>query len=111
MAVYPSTQPISPSLGVATYRRNQVTYASPQELLLKLYDIAIGACRRRDGDQARGAVVELVDSLNFEYAEVAAGLLRLYNYCLELIGGGQFDDAERILAELRATWAKALISG
>ncbi len=108
MAVYPGTQLVRPAVGIAAYRHNEVAYASPQDLLLKLYDVAIASCRQRDARRSRAALVELIDSLNFEYAQVATGLLRLYNYCLDLIRDEQFDDAQAILADLRETWAKAL---
>ena len=108
MAVHPSSQLVSPAVGIAAYRHSEVAYSSPQDLLLKLYDVAIASCRQRDGRRSRAALVELIDSLNFQYAQVATGLLRLYNYCLDLIRDEQFDDAQAILADLRETWAKAL---
>jgi flagellar protein FliS len=106
--VYTSTQQKCLSAGVAAYRQNQYAYASPQDLLLAVYDFGINACAVGDGNRAKAALVELVNSLNFDYHEVATGLLRVYNYCLELVGQGRFDEVEGILSELRATWAQAI---
>jgi len=97
-------------MGIAAYQQNHIAYASPAELLLMVYDVAISACGRRDHTRCKAAVVELINSLNFEYPDVAVGLLRLYQYCLELTGKGQFDEVKDILSQLRATWAAAMAS-
>lgn len=92
---------------VAAYRQNQLTYASPQDLLLAVYDAGVTACATGDADRAKAALVELVNSLNFDYQEISFGLLRMYNYCLDLTAKGQLEDVGRILSELRTTWAQA----
>ena len=108
MAVYSYAHQTKPSAVTTAYRQTQVGYASPGELLLQAYDIAITACGREDTQRATAALVELINALDFEYKEVAVGLLRLYNYCLDQIKKGQFGEARNILSELRATWARAL---
>jgi flagellin-specific chaperone FliS len=108
MAAYSTTAFARPNAGIAAYQKNEVNLASPGELLLKVYDIGIGACTRADAKQASAVVVELINSLNFEYASVTVGLLRLYNYCLDLIREQKFDETKHILSELRDTWAQAL---
>jgi flagellar secretion chaperone FliS len=108
MAMYPATYQTRPNAGVAAYRQNQFAYASPQELLLAVYDFGINACVRGDQQGARAAVIELINSLNFDYPEIAIGLLRLYNYCLDLLGRNQVEEARGILNDLRSTWAQAL---
>ena len=94
--------------GVRVYQNNSLANASPADLLLRTYDAAVIACRRGDGDKATRALVELINSLNFEYQEVAVGLFRLYNYCLGLIKSERFAEPEEILTQLRDTWAQAL---
>jgi flagellin-specific chaperone FliS len=108
MAAYANTPFARPSAGIAAYQQSQVNFASPGELMLKVYDLGIGACAKGDAEQARAVVIELVNSLNFTYSTIAVGLLRLYNYCLDLIRQGNLDETKRVLSELRATWAQAL---
>ncbi len=108
MATYPSTYTNPARNGAAVYQQNQINQATPAELMLKVYDIAIAACGRKDIAKSKAAIIELIDSLNFEYAEIATGLFRLYNYCLDLLRAEKFDEAKYILSELRATWAIAI---
>jgi flagellin-specific chaperone FliS len=106
--MYSNTAFARPNAGIAAYRQNQVNLASPGELLIKVYDLGIGACARGDAEQARAVLIELINSLNFTQNSVAVGLLRLYNYCLDMIRQEKFDEPKRILNELRETWAQAL---
>lgn len=108
MAVYPYAQQVKANVATTAYRQSQVAYASPAEILLQAYDIAISACARGDAQRSTATLVELINSLDFEYREIAVGLLRLYNYCLDLIKKDRFTEARDILADLRSTWAQAL---
>jgi flagellin-specific chaperone FliS len=108
MAAYANKPFTRPNAGIAAYRQNQVNFASPGELLVKVYDLGIGACARGDAEKARAVIIELINSLNFTQNSVAVGLLRLYRYCLDLIRQEKFDEPKQILSELRKTWAQAL---
>lgn len=94
--------------GLRTYQTNAVGQASPAELLLKVYDAAVVSCRQQDRDRASRALVELINSLNFDHKDISIGLFRLYSYCLQLVKSDRFEEPERILSELRDTWAQAL---
>jgi len=90
------------------YKAQEVMGARPEQLTLFLYDHAVQGCKKRDEVRASKALVQLIDSLNFEYEEVAAGLFRLYEYSIRRIKAGDFDMPLRILTELRDTWAQAV---
>src|SRR5574337_336252 len=93
---------------MASYQSAQVLGASPRQLILIVYDLAISACGRRDVVRARRAVTELIAALNFDYEEFAVPLFRLYEYCLNAIGSGSFHEAAKILRQLKEAWETAL---
>lgn len=90
------------------YRAQQVLGASPIQLVLMLYDIAIVGCHARNAPRARGALTELIGALNFDAGDVAVGLFRLYEYCLWEIGRGGHDAAAGVLRSLKRAWEEAL---
>jgi len=89
------------------YRTQDVMSASPVRLVIMAYDVAIRACRQQDFERATRAITLLRDALNFDYAEVATGLFRLYQWCLECLRAGDYQSALNVLVELREAWAEA----
>jgi flagellin-specific chaperone FliS len=89
------------------YIEDQVSGLSPVQLLIRVYDVAIVSCVRKDRQRLRQALVQLISSLNFEYREIALGSFRLYNYCLRLMQMGRFDEVKTILTGLRDAWVQA----
>ena len=58
------------------YQQQAIVSASPEQLILKLYDIGISACHRQDRTKLRAVLVELIGALNMEAGgEVAERLL------------------------------------
>ena len=86
------------------YLEQEIMTLNPVQLLIKAYDAGITACNRRDESKASAVLVELIDSLNFDYAEIANSLFRLYDYCMREIKRGNFDVTLKVLKELRETW-------
>lgn len=93
---------------MAAYQSAQVLGASPMQLILIVYDVALAACGRRDAVRARRAITELIAAMNFDYEEIAVPLFRLYEYCLNAIGSGSFHEASKILRQLKEAWETAL---
>lgn len=92
------------------YLVNEVMEATPQQLLIKLYDIAIVNCQKQDMIRTNNAIQELSNALNFNdesAREVAIGLLRLYQFCQEQMRKNNFDIVKKILTELRDSWINA----
>jgi flagellin-specific chaperone FliS len=79
---------------------------SPVEVIKRLYEVAIVACRRQDLSLARKAVNELINGLNFDY-DVAHSLYRLYDYAKAEMRKGNYDEAVRVLGDLRGAWVQA----
>jgi flagellin-specific chaperone FliS len=90
-----------------SYIENEILNLSPVELILKIYDVAIVSCKRKNAEKANRAITELIASLNFDYKEISLSLFKLYHYCQYEIRQGNFDRAIEILKELRDAWATA----
>lgn len=88
------------------YRQQDVMGASPLRLVIMAYDYAIRACENQDFEKSTRAISVLRDALNFDYAEVAQGLLKLYQWCLDCIRQGDYAQAAGILRELRSAWSE-----
>ncbi len=93
--------------GLNQYRQNDILNASPTELILKLYDLAIVSTKKKDISKANRVLTELISALNFDYQEVALGFFRLYRYCQEHLIQGNTQEPLQILQQLRETWARA----
>ena len=77
---------------------------TPAQLVLKVYDVAILGCKTKDPRKVSKALVELISALRFEHGEIALGLFRLYQYCLDMVKVGKFDEVLIVLTDLRNTW-------
>lgn len=89
------------------YLANDILDASPQKLLIKVYDFAIAQCNNKNIEKTNRALAELINALKYEGEEVtniSNGLRRLYEYCQDQVRKQNFDIVLRILTELRATW-------
>lgn len=96
---------IQTAYGTQQYRNQDVMGASPIHLVVMAYDLAITSCEKEDFARATKAICVLRDALNFEYSEVASGLFRLYQWCLDSIRQGDYASALQTLRELREAWA------
>ncbi len=92
---------------ISQYQVNSILNASPTELILKLYDLAIVSIKRGEIQKANLVLTELIAALNFDYKDVALGLFRLYRFCQECLYKGRTQEPLDILTELRETWAQA----
>ncbi len=87
------------------YQQQSVTSSSPQQLVVKLYDVGISACHAGDRSRLRSTLVELMSSLNFEDGgEIATRLHSLYEYCLNESATGDLDVVCDLLTNLRDVW-------
>lgn len=89
------------------YLVKDILEATPQQLVIKLYDLAIVSCKREDLRKTNNAVQALIDALNFEdesASEISTGLLKLYKFCQDQMREGNYSIVNRILSELRESW-------
>jgi flagellin-specific chaperone FliS len=89
------------------YRREHLLNLTPVQVVKKLYDTAIFACKKKDYSLAHRAISQLILGLNFDYEELAGGLMSLYMYAKECIRKGDVAEAISTLEELRSAWMQA----
>jgi len=94
--------------GHLNYHKNEIMNLSPTQLVLKIYDIAILSCKLKDSMKVSKALVELISALDFEKGDIAIGLFKLYQYCMDIVKKGNFEEAQKILSELREAWLKVV---
>lgn len=93
------------------YLNNEISQASPTQLILKVYDFAILNCQRKNMLKTNEAIQVLINSLNFDIdgaRDISIGLLRLYHYCQDQARKNNFEETQKILTELRDTWKQVL---
>jgi hypothetical protein len=76
--------------------------------LLGLYELGLEGCANHDANQVTLVVMELMGSLDYEYADIADGFRRVYEYCLQQAAEGQLDSVAFILQDLRDTLMRAV---
>jgi flagellar protein FliS len=93
------------------YVVNQISFASPQQLIMKVYDFAILHCQKNDMIKTNEALQVLINALNFEEPtakEISFGLLKLYQYCQDQMRKNHNQMVLKILSELRDTWQESM---
>lgn len=92
---------------IPAYLEQEVLSWSKEKVILKMYDLFIVSCKRKDSTKMSRVLIELMGALNFEYEETATRLYRLYEYCQRLVFQKKYDEAMYIIKELRDAWAQA----
>lgn len=109
------------------YRANSILTASPQQLVVMLYDgahrfLLQSAAAMRAGDiqtvnerlrRAEAIIDELVATLDMEQGEIAQRLAAIYSFCRRLLSEARMErdpqrieQADSLLGELRESWAQ-----
>ena len=86
------------------YQQQDVMNASPLRLVIMTYDLALRACEQKDFAKATKTISALRDALDLDYPDVAVGLFRLYQWCLDCIRKNDYASAIATLKELRGAW-------
>jgi flagellin-specific chaperone FliS len=92
------------------YITNDITGASQEHLLIKVYDFAILHCEKKNMIKVNEAIQVLINGLNFEHEgakQISIGFLRLYQYCQDQTRKNNFMETMKILTELRDSWKTA----
>ncbi len=95
---------------VNQYLLKEILDATPEQILIKIYDFAILNCVKKDLHKTNRAIQELINALRFDEPnsrEISIGLIRLYQYCQEQMRQENYDVVQRVLTELRDTWIVA----
>lgn len=94
--------------GEARYKTSAIENGSPADLVLRLYDHILERCETKDSMGAKKAVVELQSSLDLEYMDASGPLYRLYEYVADCLRKQDYEEAERIIQDLRGSWLTAM---
>ena len=98
---------------VNAYVTNEIMDASPQKLIMKIYDFAISQCRNENLEKTNKALTELINALRFdseEVSEISIGLKKLYEFCQDQMRKKNHAIVLQILTDLRETWNMAFVS-
>lgn len=93
-----------------SYLVKEIMEASPQQLLIKVYDFAIVNCQRQNIEKTNKGIQELINALRFdgdEVKEISIGLLKLYQFCQEEMRNRNYEIVLKILTDLRESWRSA----
>lgn len=108
--MYSSTLTAKKQNRLNQYVLNEITQATPKELLIKIYNFAILNCKKQNLAKTNEAIQVLITSLSFENKEISkisTGLLRLYQFCQDQMRKKNYDIVYEILTELRDSWIAA----
>ncbi len=89
------------------YLVNEITQATPQQLLIKIYDFAIVNCKKENLAKTNEALQVLINALSFngkDVSEISTGLLKLYQYCQNEMRNKNYTIVYKILTELKESW-------
>jgi len=100
---------MNPQIALRNYRQNQIMSATPLQLVLMVYDVAIVGCAHRDLARTTRALNTLIKALDMRQGDIALGLYKLYQYCADLARRNDFDQAAQVLRELASAWVKCLV--
>ena len=89
------------------YLVQKVMTASPEQLIVYIFDAGIVACSQSNKAKGLLAVQELINALNFEHKEVAGSFYQVYSYIMNQIREENFKEAKSQLSDLRQTWMEA----
>lgn len=94
------------------YQMKDILDATPQQLLIKIYDFAILNCNKKNLAKTNAALQELINTLRFDdqCKEISTGFYRLYLYCQEEMRKKNYPIVLKILTELRESWINAFNS-
>lgn len=106
-AQQPQAQKMNPYTGANKYHQEQALNLSPVQVILKLYDLILISCKKKDKKMSIRALNELIVALNFDHKEMSTGLYRLYDYSKRCVYAGKFEQTEDVITELRGAWAQA----
>ncbi len=85
-------------------QKNNLAVLTPEELILKLYDVGIESCKNRDSEKVLKVLHELIASLDFNYYETANTFHNVYKHAILILNRGDFPEIEKTLTELRDAW-------
>ncbi|MFT5141856.1 MAG: flagellar protein FliS [Rhodothermales bacterium] len=94
----------------SSYQAQAVMSASPEQLIVKLYDLGISACHREDRFKVRAVLRELISSLDMDKGgELAGRLYALYAFCMDHSSSEELEVIADLLSGLREVWKSSVV--
>jgi flagellar secretion chaperone FliS len=93
------------------YVTNEILSASPEQLIMKVFDFAIVNCQKHNMLKTNEALQVLINALNFDHPEakeISVGFFKIYHYCQEQMRKKNYDVVYKTLTSLKKTWETAL---
>ncbi len=90
------------------YLVQKVMTASPEQLVLYVFDAALLACSRNDKIKAVEAIQVLISSLRFDYQDIATNFYNTYSGIINLVNRAEFDLAKTMISDIKGTWERAM---
>ena len=93
------------------YVTNEILNATPEQLIMKVFDFAILNCQKHNMLKTNDALQVLINALNFEHPEakeISIGFFKIYRYCQEQMRKQNYDIVYKTLSSLKETWETAL---
>ena len=89
------------------YLRQKVLSASPQHLIVYLYDLGIASCNNKN--KVNSLIITFKESLSFEEKteKISLTFQSVYDHLLFFVRNDKFEDAKNILFEIKKTWKQA----
>jgi len=79
------------------YLVQKVMTASPEQLVLYVFDAASLACSRKDKKKAMEALQVLIGALKFDYHEIATTFYNTYRGIINLVNQNKYDEAKAMI--------------
>lgn len=89
-------------------QKKQVEIETPEQVILRLYEIGIEACWHRDQAKVGQVLRELIAALNFDYGEMATAYYNMYDYALRILEQQKYNEIRDILSELHDAWEQVI---
>jgi flagellar secretion chaperone FliS len=93
------------------YLANEILDASPEQLIMKVFNFAIQNCQKHNMIKTNEALQVLINALNFdnpEAKEISIGFFRIYQYCQDQMRKQNYEIVLKVLTDLKETWETAL---
>jgi flagellar protein FliS len=100
-------QPVMPSITLEKVIE-ELRQLGTSDRVAGLYELGIDGCANKNAAQVATVLGELLSSLDYEYADIAEGFRRVYEYCLQQAADRAFEGVSFILQDLRDTLLRAV---
>ena len=91
------------------YLQQKVLSASPAQLVLYIYDIAMSACINKDKIKLNKVLSHLKETLDYSpnTKDISLTFASVYDHISFLVRNNRFDEAKNTFQQIKTTWKEA----